>query len=102
MASSLEREVPTPDLVVYLQAGVDRLMQHIRVRNRSYERNMDRQYIKQLNEAYNQYFLNYKRSPLLIVNSNEIDFVNSPEHRRGLIRRLEQPVVGTMYYNPGV
>ena len=102
VASSLEREVPTPDLVVYLQAGVDRLMQHIRVRNRSYERNMDRQYIKQLNEAYNQYFRNYKRSPLLIVNSNEIDFVNSPEHRRGLIRRLEQPVVGTMYYNPGV
>ncbi len=102
IAGFLEREIPAPDLVVYLQSSVDRLMQHIRIRNRSYERNMDREYIRSLSEAYNRFFLGYKRSPLLIVNANEIDFVNNPEHRRDLLRRIEQPVIGTMYYNPGV
>lgn len=102
IAGFLEREIPAPDLVIYLQSSVDRLMQHIRIRNRSYERNMDRQYIRSLAEAYNRFFLGYKRSPLLIVNANEIDFVNNPEHRRDLLRRIEQPVIGTMYYNPGV
>jgi len=98
----MERDVHRPDLVVYLQSNVDRLMQNIHVRNRSYERAMERDYIAQLNEAYNSFFLSYKKTPLLIVNANEIDFVHNPEHRRALLERLAQPVTGTMYFNPGV
>lgn len=98
----MERDVHRPDLVVYLQSSVDRLMQNIGIRNRSYERSMDRDYIAQLNEAYNSFFLSYKKTPLLIVNANEIDFVNNPDHRDGLLRRLSQPVTGTMYFNPGL
>ncbi len=96
----MERDVHRPDLVVYLQSSVPRLMNNIRIRNRSYERDMDEAYIKQLNEAYNSFFLSYRRSPLLIVNAVEIDFVNNPEHREALLARLREPVTGTMYYNP--
>lgn len=96
----MERDVHRPQLVVYLQSSVSRLMNNIRIRNRSYERDMDENYIRQLNESYNGFFLSYRRSPLLIVNSNEIDFVNNPDHRRDLIERLSEPVTGTMYYNP--
>ncbi len=98
----MERDIHRPDLVVYLQSSNERLMQNIRIRNRSYERAMDRDYIARLNEAYNRFFLSYKRTPLLIVNANEIDFVNNQQHWSDLLSRLEQPVVGTMYYNPSV
>ena len=98
----MERDIHRPDLVVYLQSSNERLMQNIRIRNRSYERSMDREYIARLNEAYNRFFLSYKRTPLLIVNANEIDFVNNQQHWAELLNRLEQPVVGTMYYNPSV
>lgn len=98
----MERDVHRPDLVVYLQSSVERLLQNINIRNRSYERGMDRDYIAQLNEAYNSFFLSYKKTPLLIVNANEIDFVNNPDHRRSLLQRLSLPVTGTMYFNPGL
>jgi deoxyguanosine kinase len=97
----MEKDVHRPDLVVYLQSGIDRLMSNIEVRNRSYERDMDPNYIRQLSEGYNQFFLNYRMTPLLIVNAGMIDFVNNPDHRQALIERLSQPVTGTMYFNPG-
>jgi deoxyguanosine kinase len=98
----MEKDVHRPDMVVYLQSNLERLMQNIRIRNRSYEREMDPGYIKRLIESYNKYFLSYKQSPLLIVNANEIDFVNNPDHRSALVERLEKPVVGTEYFNPNV
>ncbi|MFA7329945.1 MAG: deoxynucleoside kinase [Candidatus Delongbacteria bacterium] len=98
----MERDAHRPDLVVYLQSNVDRLMRNIQVRNRSYEREMSTEYIRQLNDAYNAFFLSYTRTPLLIVNANEIDFVNNAAHRQALLERLCRPVSGTMYYNPGI
>ena len=92
---------PTPDLVVYLQSTPDRLMHNIRLRGRSYEQDMDRTYIEALNEAYNYYFFRYTRSPLLIINAAEIDFVENPRHLDLLIRQIatvRHP--GTTYFNP--
>jgi len=98
----MEKDVHRPDLVVYLQSNVERLMRNIQIRNRSYEREMGVDYIRQLNDAYNAFFLSYTSTPLLIVNANEIDFVHNPAHRKALLERLCRPVTGTMYYNPGV
>ena len=71
------RNVRQPDLVVYLQASVDRLMYNIKKRSRAIEKNIARTYIAELSDAYNDFFFDYKSTPLLIVNSSEIDFVNS-------------------------
>ena len=100
IASLLERDVPVPDLVVYLQSSTDRLMKNIRIRGRSYEHNMSEDYIRQLNEAYNRFFFNYKTSPLIVVNSSEIDFVNNDDHFDDLVEQLMRPISGVQYYSP--
>ena len=73
----MEPNTPTPDLVVYLRSSVDRLMANIEKRDRSYERNMERSYIETINEAYDQYFRHYGKSPLLVVNTTDLDFVEN-------------------------
>ena len=65
----LERELRKPDLVVYLQSTVDRVMSNIKRRGRKIERWITRNYLNELNEAYNDYFFKYNQTPLLIVNS---------------------------------
>lgn len=96
----LEKEVPTPDLVVFLQASTDRLIENIKKRARSYERNISREYIESLNQIYNEFFFRYKHSPLLIVNTNEIDFVRNEQDLNELLILLRKPISGTVYYNP--
>lgn len=75
----LSRTLRKPDLVVYLQSSVDRLMYNIKKRGRKIERNITRSYIEELSESYNHFFFRYNSTPLLIVNSTDIDFVNSEE-----------------------
>jgi deoxyadenosine/deoxycytidine kinase len=96
----LEKDIPIPDLVVYLQASTDRLMANIKKRARPYEKNIAYEYINSLNQIYNEYFFRYKASPLIIVNTNEIDFVNNKDDLNELIKIIRQPVSGTVYYNP--
>ena len=68
------------DLVVFIQCSVDRLMQNIKERGRPYEKEISRDYIEELNNAYNHFFHHYSRSPLLIVNATEVDFVKEECH----------------------
>jgi len=96
----LELDVVRPDIVVYLQASTDTLMARIMKRDRPFERDMDRGYIEQLNEAYNQYFFHYHDSPLLVVNTNRIDFVNQPDDFEDLLKRILSHAQGTLYYTP--
>ena len=96
----LELEVMTPDVVVYLQASSDVLMRRIARRGRSYEKDMDPNYIKQLNEAYNHFFFHYVQAPLLVVNTNAIDFVNNPDDFEDLLNRIRLHRQGTTYYQP--
>ncbi len=100
IAKLLEREIPKPDLVVFLQASTDILMDNIKKRSRTYERSMSREYIESLNQIYNEYFFRYKDSPLIIVNTNEIDFVHNEGDLDELLQVIRQPVSGTRYYNP--
>src|SRR5436190_11206521 len=96
----LELEVMKPDVVVYLQANPDMLMTRIARRGRPYERDMQRDYIRQLNEAYNHFFFHYVESPLLVVNTNAIDFVNNPDDFEDLQTRILSHRQGTVYYAP--
>ena len=101
LVTSIEHSIPVPDLVVYIQSSVDRLMTNIKQRGRDYERNLSEQYIKDLNEAYNYFFFRYKTAPLLIVNATQIDFVNNPAHFDDLIREIFRPNKAPVeYYNP--
>jgi len=101
LIQSIEHNIPTPDLVVYIQSSVDRLMSNIKKRGRDMEKNMSEQYIRDLNEAYNYFFFRYKAAPLLIVNASNIDFVNNKDHFEELVyeifRSNKAPVE---YYNP--
>lgn len=84
----MEPTIPTPDLVVYLRSSPDRLLENIAERDRSYERNMDPGYIAELHEAYDRYFRQYSRTPLLVVNVAEIDFVENPAAFRTLVDHI--------------
>jgi deoxyadenosine/deoxycytidine kinase len=97
----LERTLRKPDLVVYLQSGVDRLMYNIRRRSRRIERNLSRSYIEELSEAYNHYFFRYASTPLLIVNSTDIDFVNNEDDFDELFKEIFRADRGlTEYFKP--
>lgn len=97
----LLRNLRKPDLVVYLQSSVDRLMFNIKKRSRSIERNLSRNYIEELSEAYNHFFFRYNSTPLLIVNSSEIDFVNNDSDFEELFREIFRAERGPIeYFNP--
>lgn len=96
----LELDVMKPDVVVYLQASPDTLMDRIGRRGRPFEKDMSRDYIRQLNEAYNHFFFHYVEAPLLVVNTNAIDFVNHPDDFEDLMSRIVSHRQGTVYYSP--
>jgi deoxyguanosine kinase len=100
MVGWLELDVMKPDVVVYLQANPEVLLERIAKRGRPFERDVDRDYIKQLNEAYNHFFFHYVEAPLLVVNTSGIDFVNHPEDFEDLHKRILSHRQGTVYYAP--
>ncbi len=101
MLSAIEKSIPQPDLVVYLQSSVDRLMTNIRQRGREMERNMSQEYIRELNEAYNYFFFRYKATPLLIVKATDIDFVHNSGDFEDLLTQILRPNKAPVeYYNP--
>ena len=100
VARLLERDILKPDLVVYLQMSTERLMKNIRLRDRSYERSMSEDYIRDLNEAYNRFFFNYTETPLLVINATTIDFVHNEKDFEDLIVQFNRPISGVQYYSP--
>ncbi len=98
LATILEQRVLMPDLVIFLQARTEVLMQRIAWRGRDFERDMDRSYIDALNGAYSYFFHHYKTSPLLVVNSNDFDFVNVPRDFDLLLEQLQEPFTGTRFF----
>jgi deoxyguanosine kinase len=69
-----------PDLVIFLQSSVERLIKNIEMRGREYEKHITEGYLKELNDAYNHFFYHYNKSPLIIINASEIDFLKNPDH----------------------
>lgn len=97
----LARSLRKPDLVVYLQSGPERLMYNIKKRARKIERNLTRSYIEELSESYNHFFFRYQSTPLLIVNSTDIDFVNNEADFEELFKQIFREDRGyTEYFKP--
>ncbi|WP_337865137.1 deoxynucleoside kinase [Ignavibacterium sp.] len=97
----LARSLRKPDLVVFLQSSIDRLMFNIKKRGRAIEKNLTRSYIEELSDAYNHFFFRYNTTPLLIVNSTEIDFVNNENDFEELLRQIFREDRGLIeYFNP--
>lgn len=100
LATILEQRIVPPDLVIFLQASTDVLMERIAMRGRSFERDMNRDYIDALNGAYSYFFHHYRGAPLLVVNTNTIDFVNVPRDFDLLFEQLRSEFQGTRYFAP--
>lgn len=96
----LNTKIPNPDLVIFLQARPEILLKRIKKRNIPYEKEIDIDYLKELNEAYNYYFFHYNHSPLLVIDTSEIDFVRSREDLEQLIREIKRMKKGTWYFIP--
>jgi deoxyadenosine/deoxycytidine kinase len=93
-------DAPLPDLVVYLQAPVDVLLERIARRGIEYEQQIERRYLERLTEAYARFFHEYEATPLLIVNAAEIDPVGSEPDYRALLAEVVRPRKGRHYFNP--
>ncbi|HMB70333.1 MAG TPA: deoxynucleoside kinase, partial [bacterium] len=93
----LEARVTRPDLVIYLQATTEVLLERIRRRGRSFEREISREYLETLSEAYNHFFFHYDDTPLLIVNTNEMDLVGNEGDYDRLLEMIREHVSGTRY-----
>jgi deoxyadenosine/deoxycytidine kinase len=100
VVASLNVEAPVPDLVIYLQASVDSLLQRIARRGVAFERAIDRQYLERLTDAYARFFHEYNDGPLLIVNASQIDPVNSAADYEQLYRQIEKTTGGRHFFNP--
>jgi deoxyadenosine/deoxycytidine kinase len=101
IAPHLESEVPAPDLVVYLQASPERILERIQQRGRTYEKLMDPKYTATLAEAYNYFFFHFRDAPLLVVNTDEMNFVDRTNDLEDLIARIVSHKEGVAYVNPG-
>lgn len=98
--SLLAEGVPRPDLVIYLQAPTELLMKRIRARKRAEEARLSEEYLAEVNRAYNHYFFHYSQTPLLVVNTSDVDFVKNPDDVDDLMRQLRGMGKGTQYYAP--
>ena len=96
----IEPKVVRPDLVIFLQADTETILRRIKQRARPFEKNVDREYIEAVNEAYNHYFFRYGDTPLLVINTSDIDFVHNREDLDDLIRQILSMREGTLYYVP--
>jgi deoxyguanosine kinase len=96
----LNERLPKPDLVIYLTAPVEVLMKRIRSRSRGYERKLSESYLAGVAAAYTRHFHHYKGTPLIVVNTQDIDFVKHPQDAEDLIQKIERHKGGVMYYTP--
>jgi len=97
---TLEQEVPKPDLVIYMQASVRVLQERISMRARDYEKSIEMDYLRRLCEAYTYFFFHYRETPLLVINTDDIDFVHRGEDFEALIEQIRQCRKGTQVYVP--
>lgn len=100
IAAELRHTTVKSDLVIYLQASSDVLSERIRLRGKSFERTISRDYLNVLNEGFNHFFFNYSEAPLLVVNTDAMDFVGDEKQFQDLVKRISEPVIGTEYYVP--
>lgn len=99
--ANLSVDAPSPDLVIYLQAPVEVLLDRVKRRGRNFERFIETNYLERLVEAYTRFFYYYSDSPLLIVNATEIDLVDKDKDYELLVEQVKKVRSGRHYFNPG-
>jgi len=97
IADSLQADVLTPDLIVWIKSPPERLMKHIRIRDRECEQPIEQSYLEELCEAYSRFFASWDKSALLIVDGTWMDFVNNDKHREQLVSKILENPRGTQY-----
>ena len=93
-------DIPKPDLIIYLQAPINTLIKRIKKRGRDFEKYIDAEYLERLNAMYLKFFNTYNASPLLIVNAEDIDFVNNENDYKNLLDKIYSIEKGRHYFNP--
>ena len=96
----LVEDVPKPDLVIYLQASLDNITKRIKSKSKAAEKAATAGYLKEVSEAYSHYFYRYDETPLLVENTDGIDFVHNTEHFEALVEQIRSARKGTQYYVP--
>lgn len=96
----LDTRIPTPDLVVYLQARPEVLLERVRIRARDWERPITTGYLEQVSQAYADFFFRWEKSPKLVVNTSDIDIVEEEEDLEDLIAAVRRMKKGVQFYNP--
>jgi len=96
----IEPKIVRPDLVIFLQADTETILRRIRQRARSFEQDVSYEYIEAVNDAYNHFFFRYTETPLLVINTSDIDFVHNPADLDDLVRQVLGMREGTLYYVP--
>lgn len=92
IARLIEPDIAVPDLVIYLQASSGRLMDHIRKRGRPYEKDIDTGYIQSLNRLYDQFFGHFTKAPVIGINTDDMDFVNSDRDYSYILETVEEKI----------
>ena len=93
-------DIPKPDLIIYLQAPINTLIKRIKKRGRDFEKYIDAEYLERLNSMYLKFFNTYNASPLLIVNAEDIDFINNENDYKNLLDKIYSIEKGRHYFNP--
>ena len=96
----LDPKVPSPDLVIYLQADLDMILRRIKRRGHSYEKNIDVEYLASVITAYNEFFFHYTQTPLLVISTSNIDFVANRGDFDELVKEIKKFKSGTQYFVP--
>lgn len=99
VAPLVEQQIPHPDMVIYLTASMDVVLERIKKRGRAYERNMSVEYLARLAEAYNHFFFHFTACPLLVVDTSNLNLVDDGSDFDELVARIEHGVTGTMYFS---
>lgn len=100
VASMLEKSIPLPDLIIYLTASPPTLMNRVKTRGRGYEKYLDIDYLKSLGEAYSKYFFHFNQTPLLVINTENVNFSIEPTQFEYLIEKIDNMKPGTSYLVP--
>lgn len=101
VAALLKKNLPRPDLVVFLTASVEVLVERIKRRDIPYERDIDTEYIRTISDAYNHHFFHYNRTPLLVIKTDQLDFVENSQHLDEIFHQIAEMRQGTRYYTRG-
>ena len=96
---ALNITIPKPDLIIYLQAEPDILLERIKLRGNGFEKNITKDYLQKITDAYTQFFYSYKESPLLIINTSRVD-VNKSHDYVMLLDAISKDIKGKNYFNP--